>query len=77
MGHLSLIFFVLFLRFILIKLNRGKSYLFLCYIGATAPLVVLILELVDTDALTVIIAGFSLFYFALLAGKKEKENGLN
>ena len=60
------------LRFILPKFKGKKSYYLLCYLGATAPLILLIIEVIPQGAMSVIVAGFCLFYFAILSGRGSK-----
>ena len=60
------------LRFILPKFKGKKSYYLLCYLGATAPLLLLITEVIPQGAISVIVAGFCLFYFAILAGRGQQ-----
>lgn len=60
------------LRFILPKFKGKKSYYLLCYLGATAPLLLLIIEVIPQSAISVTVAGFCLFYFAILSGRGGK-----
>ena len=63
------------LRLALPKFKGQKAYYLLCYLGAAAPLLLLITEVVSQNAVSVIIAGFCLFYFAILSGKNKRNKG--
>lgn len=66
---LMMIITAVVLRFVLPKFKGKRSYYALCYLGATIPLLLLIAEVIPQDAASVIVAGFCLFYFAILSGR--------
>lgn len=59
------------MRLITSKLPKGKTYEFVCYLGGAIPLLLLITEVIHKSALNVILAGISMFYFAIIAGRKN------
>jgi hypothetical protein len=74
MTYLIMIFAIVSFRFFLSKIKRGRTYELLRYIGGATPLVLLITEVIHKDALTIIIAGFCMFYFAIFSGRPDNKD---
>jgi hypothetical protein len=74
MIYLVMICAILGLRFLLSKTKNAAAYEFLRYLGGATPLVLLITEIIHKDVLTIIIAGFCMFYFAIFSGRPKKKS---
>lgn len=73
MAILILTVFLIILRLTALKLKSSKIYYLICYLGATVPLLLLTIEVIPQGIISIAIAGFSLFYFAILSGRNDKD----